>query len=97
MDKPWLHSLCVYILQPIAEKDRCGIIKFYRITLIDIVPYGEQENITEIEDIPAETISYVLTVDPEKKYKLKLTQKTSVGYPKIDDAHIVIFPKKLSK
>ncbi|XP_052058896.1 uncharacterized protein LOC127699161 isoform X3 [Mytilus californianus] len=79
--------------EPIADIERCGIIQSYRITLKDIVPFGEKENFTEIEDIPPEAISYEIQLEPLKKYEIKLTQRTSVGYPTVDDAHIYVYPQ----
>ncbi|XP_076097440.1 uncharacterized protein LOC143067766 isoform X2 [Mytilus galloprovincialis] len=82
--------------EPIDDIKRCGIIQSYRITLKEIVPFGEKvgkkENVTEIiEDIPPEAISYEIQLEPLKKYQIKLTQRTSVGYPTVKDAHIYVY------
>ncbi|XP_071177342.1 interleukin-6 receptor subunit beta-like isoform X9 [Mytilus edulis] len=84
--------------EPIDDIKRCGIIQSYRITLKEIVPFGEKvgkkENFTEIiEDIPPEAISYEIQLEPMKKYQIKLTQRTSVGYPTVKDAHIYVYPQ----
>ncbi|CAG2223165.1 unnamed protein product [Mytilus edulis] len=86
--------------EPIDDIKRCGIIQSYRITLKEIVPFGEKvekkENFTaEIPDIPPEAISYEIQLEPMKQYEIKLTQRTSVGYPTVKDAHIYVYPQHI--
>ncbi|XP_063435043.1 uncharacterized protein LOC134716138 isoform X2 [Mytilus trossulus] len=84
--------------EPIDDVKKCGIIQSYRIILKEIVLFGEkvekEENFTKIyKDIPPEAISYEIQLEPMKKYEIKLTQRTSVGYPTVDDAHIYVYPQ----
>ncbi|XP_063434974.1 uncharacterized protein LOC134716122 [Mytilus trossulus] len=84
--------------EPIDDVKRCGIIQSYRIILKEIVLFGEkvekEENFTKTyKDIPPEAISYEIQLEPMKKYEIKLTQRTSVGYPTVDDAHIYVYPQ----
>ena len=62
----------------------------------EVVPFGEIENAT-IENFPPDRVSYKIQLELQKKYKIKLTQKTRVGYPIKDDSHIYVFPNEYRK
>ena len=67
-------------------------------TIQEVVPFGEKENFTlVIEDILPENIWHDISIDLEKKHQIKLTQRTKIGYPKMADAHIYVYPHEIRK
>lgn len=79
--------------KPIDVKERCGIIQSYRVTMQEVLPFGKIEN-TTTETFPPDRVSYKIQLELQKKYKIKLTQRTNVGYPIKDDSHIDVFPNE---
>jgi hypothetical protein len=82
------HLNIALFLQPIDVKERCGIIQSYRVTMQEVLPFGKIEN-TTTETFPPDRVSYKIQLELQKKYKIKLTQRTNVGYPIKDDSHIL--------
>jgi hypothetical protein len=90
------HLNIALFLQPIDVKERCGIIQSYRVTMQEVLPFGKIEN-TTTETFPPDRVSYKIQLELQKKYKIKLTQRTNVGYPIKDDSHIDVFPNEYRK
>lgn len=85
--------------QPIDERNKCGIITFYKVEIEEVIEFGDNENNenkTRSEEFPASdnVLSHDIHLESHKKYKIHLSQRTSIGYPKLAASHIYIFPKE---